>query len=516
MSASDLPSDPSRAAPSVWAKARWALFLLPVLVLLWNSQTAYWRDIEDFDLWTQHMRRGYTGPPPTEPVFANTYLNTGCNYPPLGTIFSAGALIAIKGLKQASGWESLAVPQAFRGFLCLFEIAALALTFALCSKLLRRHVWLATFGLYLLPSSWSGGAIWGQIDVVNQVFLLWAAYAFVTVILEERLEAARSLVWIASGFVALVGSMLVKQLSLFSLPGMVGLFLMSLTAVAHRHGLAASVRAAVVSVALGTAFFFVLDRGVFTSPPGFTGISSYIWGVGSGHYRYLYVNGPNLWTFLNKENHYPSDVPFYHDVTPKEVGFTSSILLCAAMGLVYAAYFLAVLRSRSRFEVHRRELCLATFALMGLTNLVLGVFMTGTHERYFYHAFPFLFVGFTGLRLVLGEAVVWTGLIHQVLLSGFVSGCFVYSIIAEDAFRLFFFLRSQAFTASVLLVAVVILYVGFHRVLVHLIRSRDKTGHEAAKAEIGESEAAAEASHAPREPAGHAKRRRSARGGRSR
>src|SRR5262249_20872986 len=107
-----------------------------------------------------------------------------------------------------------------------------------------------------------------------------------------------------------------------------------------------------------------------------------------------------------------------------------------------------------------------------LTNLVVGVLATGTHERYFFHAFPFLWIGFTGLRARLGRAVP-SKLIVQVAFAAFVSRCVVYSILRPETLRLIFLLRSQAFAAAVLLIAAALLYVGFLRLLLHLILDRD-------------------------------------------
>ena len=123
---------------AVSARRGWRLlFLLPALVLAFNAGTAYWLDIEEFGRWARHVRRGSTLPPPTAPVFANTYLNTGCNYPPLGAIVSAGAVRLLQSAKDTIGVD-VSVAQAFRGYLSLFEIASLVLTFALFKALLIR------------------------------------------------------------------------------------------------------------------------------------------------------------------------------------------------------------------------------------------------------------------------------------------------------------------------------------------------------------------------------------------
>jgi hypothetical protein len=442
--------------PRTWA----LLALLPVLALALNVETAYWLDMDAFERWARGVHRGRPAPSPTAPAFANVYLDTDCNYPPLGAVFSAGALRAIDSLSRTAG---LGLPRhrlAFRGYLLLFEIAALLMSAALFSALSLPQPGLAAAALYLLPSSWAGGAVWGQVDIVAQAFLLLAAYAFVSVIVDERPRPGLDVARIATGAWALSSALLVKQLALFSLPGLAGLLVVALATVQHRRGWRACLPAAALAAGVAGAWFLLLDRAVFAVPRGHAGITAYVWSTGSDHSRYLFANGPNVWTFLATRNLFPSDLPFYGSLTPRRAGFTVAMAVCLALGSWLALHGFPVLRRRARFEAHRHGLAAALLAFVGLLNLVVPVLVTGTHERYFFHAFPFLMLGFAGWR-ARRDDVTPAGSLLWIAAAGCISGCFVYSIMRPEAFRLVFPLRSQAFTASVLLGAAAVLALRF-------------------------------------------------------
>jgi hypothetical protein len=62
--------------------------------------------------------------------------------------------------------------------------------------------------------------------------------------------------------------------------------------------------------------------------------------------------------------------------------------------------------------------------------------------------------------------------------AAFVSGCFVLSILSPGAFGPLFPLRSQAFTAAVLLVSALVLCLGFCDGLLRVIAGRGAPAHE--------------------------------------
>jgi hypothetical protein len=264
---------------------------------------------------------------------------------------------------------------------------------------------------------------------------------------------------------------------MFSVPGLMGLYTASLAAVAYRHGARRCLQAAVASLALGGGLFLALDRLVFVSPQGYSGIASYVWTAGVYHTRVLSDHGPSIWNFLGRDPLSSSDQPFYGDLTPKQAGYTAFGLLFAFTGLALGLHGLRVLSSRTRFLAGRRMLCLQLLCFVGLTNWLMGTLLVGTHERHMVHTFPFLLLGLAGLRQTEAGPKVrrW---IAVVALAAFVYGCFVYSVICEDVFRLLFVLRSQAFVAAFLLTAFAFVYVGFQRHVLQSLRRRGPQLHE--------------------------------------
>jgi hypothetical protein len=450
-----------------------------VVVVASNPGTAHWRDIEEFTRWARHERYGPPAPPPTAPLFRNTYLNTGCNYPPLGAIASAGALHALGAAKEALGWDALSLANAFRAYLSLVEVATLVLTFALFRTLGVRHAPLATIGLYLLPSSWAGGALWGQIDVVTQSFLLFAAIALVAVIVDDEIRPRRDLLLVSAGAAALVGAVMVKQLAVFSVPGLAALLLIAIVAIFHRHGARWFMWAGAIALAVGGGVFGLLDRAVFALPPGYGSAVAYVWDTGTWHSGYLFANGPNVWTFIADRNKTPSDVPVYGSLTPRQAGFAAAGVVCALLVAIFAIHAAIALRDRRRFALDRRLLAATAVVLIGLLNLVVPLLSTGTHERYFFHAFPFLIVGLAGWHAAAPQSAPRARL-PWAIAAAFVSGCFVLSILSPGAFGPLFPLRSQAFTAVVLLVSALVLCLGFCDGLLRVIAGRGAPAHETA------------------------------------
>jgi hypothetical protein len=450
-------------------KLRYALFLVPWAVLYWNAEVAHWDDLDEFNRWSMHERKNDPSPPPAPPVLGNLYLNTQCNYPPLGALLSAGALSLLKSAQASLGRSDIDPRQVFRVYLSVFEILSLALLIALLTRLEVPSPWLVALGLYLLPSTWAGGATWGQIDVVDTVCLLVAAGSFLRVIAGRPAEISKDLLWLCTGAVALVASMQIKQLSLFCFPGLTGLWIAGLVAIAYRHGARRCSQAALACVVLGALVFLGLDRFVFVAPPGFHGISSYVWSVGVWHTRYLTNNGPSLWTFLQRDGSSSSEIPFFSGLTPKEAGYTAFLLLFAFMSLVHGLYGLRVLASRARFEAESRTLCRHLLCFVGLTNWSMGVFLVGTHERHMFLTFPFLLLGLFGLRQTEAreQALPW---IRRTVFAALLYGCYVYGVIARDAFQFLFVLRSQAFVAAFLMTTFASVFIGYHRYLLGSLR----------------------------------------------
>ena len=89
-----------------------------------------------------------------------------CTYPIVGLLVSAGLIHVLDSV------HSLETYQLFRLVTSIVDAANLFLLYLLMKQLGVRKsaLWAGIVGL--LPSSWVGGALWGQIDSYSQFFLL--------------------------------------------------------------------------------------------------------------------------------------------------------------------------------------------------------------------------------------------------------------------------------------------------------------------------------------------------------
>ena len=109
-------------------------------------------DVETMMVWAQQWNHGWTEIYNTCP---------GCNYPLFGIFSTAGVfkLLAKVGVSDIA-WG-------FRFFLAAVDGANVLLVFLLFRELRIKHaaLWAGIIGL--LPSSWVGGGVWGQIDGIS-------------------------------------------------------------------------------------------------------------------------------------------------------------------------------------------------------------------------------------------------------------------------------------------------------------------------------------------------------------
>lgn len=249
----------------------------------------------------------------------------------------------------------------------------------------------AALALYALPSTWAGGAWFGQTDVWGTALLLASAAALVG----YRRDGRRSR--LALGLVALVLALLAKQLTWFAAPGLGLLALAGLRRHADR-------------VAWGVALASPL--ALFAADPFLTlpeGYASHVWFVldrGSSHGELAVASGASVWSLLAPGGALASDVRW--------LGVSSF-----AWGWVLFAAAVSLALVRLRRDASDR----AFVALAGIGQLAMATLLTGVHERYLAHAVPLLVLA-EGSRRRLGLGVATSAL----------GGAFVLSTIHPRAF----------------------------------------------------------------------------------
>lgn len=352
------------------------------------------------------------------------------NYPFLGMVFSAGLISKLKDMFQLN--EFVAAVVYFRAVLAAVDALNFVLLVAIARALNIQYPVRVALMIAALPSSWAGGAIWGQIDNISQFFVLVGLFGLMRAYQTAPEAGLRSLAYFLVALLSLVAGLLTKQLAIFSIAALTPLAI----AVLFRFRSAPKFNRLLAGgcILAGAGFFLILDRQIDIS--GFFGSSYlYVWlGGGSHHYRKIAGDGFNIWVLLDRPPGSPSDVPFYNfSLFGHELRFTPF-----ATGLVFFGLY-TLLVSQSFFHFARRKpaphgesqtlIFLACCILyLAMINLGFNVLLTGTNERYLYHFYPFLLL--SAFVLASSNAFARSSMIGLYVATSVLYGAYVLSCIS--------------------------------------------------------------------------------------
>lgn len=413
------------------------------------------------------------------------------NYPIVG-IFLSGGILAI--LREQFGVTEVAIAdQYFRYFLAIFE----ALNFVLLAYFFQlsrlRHPILIAFLIVILPSTWAGASIWGQIDHVSLTFLLialiatlkwWfildashnsppisltpvqstqAALSLPTIPRQPKLVLACSVAQhLFYGLLIALGVTLYilnKQIALFSFPFLGIIY--AITLVKLRMGQSRSrLFYGLFFLGISLLIFRGIDSLLIPDGPYLGSSFITVWAEGSGHGNIISGNGANLWALLDRElrstSHFPLFTVGSYPVKPYILGI-----------ILYGCFFLYLGQSMIRIVVHdltrsRRDFASApTIQLLyiccffhGLTWLGFNVLLTGSHDRHPYIGYIFLVMSLAYFfleRQGMGQRLV--------LFSGFVAIAYGIFILNANAqlHPLFFAFERNEFIATLQFIWLVVL-----------------------------------------------------------
>jgi hypothetical protein len=351
--------------------------LLAVLAL---PNFYYQKDFAAFWEWGQLWRSSWR----------DIYLSCAqCNYPILG-IFSTAGLI---GWLAPLGYEKTVF--VFRVFLALVDGINVYLVFWLLKKLLveRAFYWAGMVGILL--SSWVGGALWGQIDGLSQfLILIWLVW-LVRGNTQGWSSKTSFQVFLVVGSLLLAALLLFKQLTIFSVFSL-GLLLMGNLIFFSREWRQVILNS-MLALATFLAAIFSFDFFLNLPSPYFSHLV-YVWETGSNHSEIISGNGFNLWVFLGRDQWSSARVPLSEQLpflTPYGLGMVFFLLFTL---LITGSWLLFLRRQFQQGETClNREMLLNGIFFLALVNLGFNIFMTGTHERYLYHFYPYLLVAWLGL-----------------------------------------------------------------------------------------------------------------------
>lgn len=340
------------------------VLLFPVLFRILFGSTYHSFDVGTFNEWI-----AYTHP------FQTVYqTDCYCNYPIIGLLLSTGMMKIMDNYLF------------FFLYLAFFESINVLLFYKLLSswKIKRKRLYSLLF--MVLPSTISGGALWGQIDHIGLTFL------FLLLILLSHLfqqsEAKKQASW---WLFPLIGSLFYlalfsKQLLVFPLfpIGIAFLFLI------FRF---CNTKQLLSAFLLALSGFLVLMIPVewWLSYPQNGHFTHYqrILESGSDHLDIISGNGITIWQFFYSELEHPSTEPFGLFLSPKTTGI---IITCVMSCWIFYHYFKKV-RYSTEISFQIGLICL----VLALFNLSFNLFLTGTHERYLFYFYPFLILAFAGL-----------------------------------------------------------------------------------------------------------------------
>lgn len=315
----------------------------------------------------------------------------GINYPIAGVLIVSGPAWL---LERLSGRELdvASYRLVLKATLALGEVAFLLAAAALGRALSVGRPRALALLLYLLPTSWAGGAYFGQIDPFGSALLCASAAALIAYRERGRRGA------LALGLAALVGAMLVKQLTFFAVPGLA--LLAALGLARHRDRIA-------IALALASPLSLFAADPFLTLPGGFRSHLAFVLLRGSSHGELAVASGASVWSFFARGGTPASEVRLL-DVPSDVWGWA---LFALAMGIA--------LRQLSRAGLSSRALV----ALAGVSSLAMATLLTGVHERYLVHAAPLLLLADVDPRR---RALGW--------ITATVAGVFVLSTLHFDAF----------------------------------------------------------------------------------
>jgi hypothetical protein len=378
------------------------------------------------------------------------------NYPSVGLLASAGILHIIKSITGLTNGE--AINHAFRLYLAVFDGLNFFLFITIARMMHFRNPLLIGFVLLLIPSNLAGGSIWGQIDNIALSLCLVTSVALIKSWSGSHDDYEGSkwkpIAWLLLAVVSLPFFLLVKQLSIFSVPYFLVLFTVTILRF-WQHWQFKGLLWIGVALGIFAVVFYSLDH-ILAVPDQFLGSSYYYVWAGGGSYQVKQIsgNGFNIWIFLGRDMGSSSLAPFSlwsnQDFDLRVSPYHLGILLYLGWMLFLLGTAVDLVRQFLRESIATLSpihpaLIAVLFLYHGLSYLGFNLFLTGTHERYMYMGYPFLLLAaawFLTQRLVFS----WR-LTAFCFSSAFIYGCFVFSVLGPLP-GIFFAFKRHEFLAS--------------------------------------------------------------------
>jgi len=401
------------------------------------------------------------------------YLNCKtCNYPILGILVTGGLITLLKELSITVDQD---IYQYYRYFLAIGDAFVFLLNFVLIRLLnIPYAIFIALF-IALLPSSWAGTSVWGQIDGIVQIWILSSLIGFllsVKNIIEDidNKHFDKGLTYFFLGSVSTVFGMFTKQLFVFSIPTLLFLWIVNQYLFIKRYGFNNLKKVLVVNILV--ILILVLPDLYLRFPDDFKDHLNYIFfGGGSSNISWKSIswNGFNIWNLLGWKQSTASTQAFWGPLSPLNTGVVLFLFYLTAL---FIPLVLKLIRSRKRLVWFMNNCngfaSLFVFSL-GLVYLGFNVMVPGTHERYMFHSYPFLIISIIYFwykyRTLSARWVIY------VSLCAFAYGTFVLKLIGLNLSLLFVF-QNHYFQIAMHIVLLVFLTDAWFRVSLQSIQDQ--------------------------------------------
>jgi hypothetical protein len=391
--------------------------LLSLLIVIALPGFYFQKDLETFWKWAQVWKVGWS----------NIYIACPeCNYPILGMFSSAGLMAMLSGL----GYDSSVF--AYRLFLGMVDGLNIYLIFWIIKRLkVAKPAYLAGI-IGISISSWAGGAVWGQIDGLSQLFILlslvWLVYKNTLAL--PRPKYFRLYPLVSSVLMACL--LLTKQLTIFSAFSL-GLLLAADILFNNRTWKTFLQQTALAAASLLVSLF-VWDLFLKIKPPYFSHLF-YIWLEGVFQSGIISGNGFNIWMLSGRDMWSSAHVPLFAGFPSANPYLLGELLFLVLGGIITLSLALVVKEQYQNGETFLNRETLLNFILhLALINLCFNVFLTGTRERYLFHFYPYIILAWAGLA---GYNRLFSEKILSILFLGAnLYGLFILQILSSIDFRI--------------------------------------------------------------------------------
>ena len=352
------------------------VLLLPRMYFKWDLDT-FWK----WSLaWNQNWRS----------VYADC---STCNYPIVGMFFSAGLM----GMLRQAGMSYQDAVFNYRLGMGVVDGINILLIYWILKRLdvANAVVIAALTGVSI--SSWAGGALWGQIDSFSQLFIL-LPLAWIVQKNTSGNPLRRGYPWYLAAIAALLGLMLLtKQLTIFSSAA----FGLLIAADAWFQTRAWKPFLLNMLMFLGSLLLVLFGWDlVIKNVEPYRLHLVYIWMAGTYKPGIISGNGFNIWMLLGRDMWSSAHDPFVDGLplgNPYLLGEILFLLLMAISTLSLGLFVWGQYRKGQRQL--NRELLLNFILYLAWSNLCFNIFLSGTHERYLYHFYPYIFISWMGLAV---------------------------------------------------------------------------------------------------------------------